>query len=754
MTCRRPALDFGRARFVRCGAIGAASSLLLLVAGALPAGGGEPPATRRHPDFLRRYAETYRFSLGRPTALTVTPQADQVLFLRSGPRDFVRNLYEADVDTGAERLVLSAEQLLHGAAEELSAEELARRERMRLAARGIAGYQLSRDGRRLLVPLSGKLFVVERASGEVMQLPVEGAPLDPQLSPDARQLAWVQDNDLHVAVVGDADVTRLTEGGSETLSHGLAEFVAQEEMGRMHGYWWSPDGDRLVYQQTDTSQVELLQIGDPAHPERAPQTWRYPRAGATNADVRLGIVPTAGGATVWIDWDRGEFPYLASVRWDEGGPLLILVQNRAQTVADLLEVDPATGSTARLLRETDDAWINLDPSVPRWVSQRDGFLFSSEREGSARLELRARDGKHLRWLHPAEIVYRALLAVDEQGEHAYILASEDPVETHVYRVSLVSDDPPQRITTDAGVHAGSFNKNATAWIDTLAGPDGTIKQMIRRVGRSSGPELKSLAESPGLDLKLAWTTVTDDEIRAIVVRPRDFVSGRRYPVILHVYGGPHSQMVTAAGNRYALDQWLADQGYLVVSFDGRGTPGRTRAWERAIRGNFIRLPLADQVRALEALAKKVPEIDLTRVGVFGWSFGGYFSAMAAISRPDVFQVGVAGAPVTDWRDYDTHYTERYLGLPDENAEGYDASSALVLADQLRRPLLLIHGTADDNVYFLHSLKLSDALFRANRQHEFLPLAGMTHMVTEPAAHEMLYERIIECFDRHLRPGER
>ena len=707
---------------------------------------------KRDADFLRRYAATYRFSLGRPTAISLTPAGDKVLFLRSGPRDFVRNLYEVDAASGAERLLLSAEKLLQGKAEQLTAEELARRERMRLAARGIAGYELSRNGRWVLVPLSGKLFVVERETGTVQELATGSVtPLDARFSPDATSVAYVADGDLHVIDVASNQSTRLTSGASETLTRGLAEFVAQEEMDRMHGYWWSPDSDQLVYQETDTSPVEQLEIADPAHPERPPQSWRYPRAGTANAVVRLAIVSKRDGESTWIEWDSKKFPYLTGVSWEKGSPLVILVQNRAQTIVDLLEVDPTSGKTRQLLRETDDAWVNLDSSVPRWTPDAKHFLWRTERNGAAQLELRNRDGSLNRPLHDTSLVYRELLEIDDEGEFAYVIASAEPIESHVYRLPLGTREKPQKMTAAPGIHSATFSRLGTAWVDTLAGPDGKISQTIRKADSSAQSELKSVAESPGVNLKLEWTQVTDDAIRALIVRPNGFRAGKKYPVVVHVYGGPHSQMVTAAGSRYALAQWIADQGYIVVSLDGRGTPGRTRDWERAIRGNLIEIPLEDQVRGLKALAEKYPELDLQRVGIFGWSFGGYFSALATSRRPEVFQVGVAGAPVTDWRDYDTHYTERYLGLPETEGANYDASSALKAAEDLRRPLLLIHGTADDNVYFMHSLKLSDALFRAGRPYEFLPLVGMTHMVTEPTANEMLYGRIMGQFDRVLRP---
>ena len=253
-------------------------------------------------------------------------------------------------------------------------------------------------------------------------------------------------------------------------------------------------------------------------------------------------------------------------------------------------------------------------------------------------------------------------------------------------------------------------------------------------------------------MNLELTTVTGEHMyHAAVIRPNDFERGRQYPVILSVYGGPHAQMVSASSRRYILQQWFANQGFIVVCIDGRGTPNRGRLWERAIVGNFIDLPLDDQVTALQLLGARYPEMDMSRVGVYGWSFGGYFSAMAVMRRPDIFDVGIAGAPVADWEDYDTHYTERYIGLPQENPEGYRASNVLTWAPDLQRPLLIIHGTADDNVYFTHALKMSNVLVQEGIPHEFMPLSGMTHMVADPDIVIPMYERMIGFLTKHLQP---
>jgi dipeptidyl-peptidase-4 len=701
--------------------------------------------------FLERYAATYRFRLGAPALVRPTPDGRHVLFLRSGPRSFVRELYELDVATGRERRVLTADDLLRGAEERLTAEERARRERMRLAAKGIATYELSKDGGRILIRLSGRLFVFERAGGKIEEFASEAGPaVDAVLSPDGKRIACVRGNELYVVDVASGTERRLTEGAGRGVTHGLAEFVAQEEMGRHRGFWWSPDATTLGYQRTDTTGVELLTIADGARPERAPRRSPYPRPGRANADVRLGLVKAEGGPTTWVDWDRARYEYLAGVTWDENAPLTLLVQDRRQTESRLLTVDVADGSTTTLLVERDDAWVEIHAKMPRWLSDGGGFLWTTERRGALQLELRNRDGSLRNVVTPLELGLQGLVRY-LPGTREVVVRAGDPTESQLYRVPLdPQDGAPRALTNEPGTHSATFNREGTLWVRVSSPLDGDQRwEVIGRDG-PTGHRLRTVAESPGFEPNLEFTTVGDAPgFHAVLVRPRDFDPSRRYPVIDHVYGGPTGQRVRKSPRRYLLDQWIADQGYIVVSIDGRGTPNRGRDWQRAVKHDLIRVPLEDQVRGLRALGARYPELDLSRVGIYGWSFGGYFAAMAVMRYPDLFHAGVAGAPVVDWRDYDTHYTERYMDLPRANPEGYDAANVLSHVEELTRPLLVIHGTADDNVYFMHSLKLSDALFRAGKPFEFLPLAGFTHMVPDPLVTKRLYGRMMTFFATHL-----
>jgi len=721
------------------------------------------PSAEALEEFLDQYAATSRFRLGRPGSITVTPDNGSVLFLRSGARSFVGSLYELDLKSGEERVLLTADSLLSGGTEELSEEEKARRERMRSSARGIASYQLSSDGTKLLVPLSGRLFVVERATGKVVELrsiaPEGAAAIDPVFSPDGTMVACARDGDLYVTDIATNTERRLTTRPGDAVTNAVAEFVAQEEMSRFHGFWWSPDSKFIAFQQNDESELETMHIMDPLRPEREPQTWRYPRAGRANAKVTLAVMPADGTAEPrWVEWDREKYPYLATVDWAKNAPLTILVQNREQTEEQLLEVDTdsaSTGLTARvLLTETDDAWINLDQDVPRWLDDGSAFLWSTERNGGPQLELRGRDGSLIRAVTDVALGYRSIAHVDSGARTAVVSASPEPTESHLYRVSLDGAFAPQRITPHAGQNSATFSKDGSIGVFTHSNLNETTTWTIRGGDGSAIATIRSVAEEPKITPTTEILKLGRMEFRAAVTRPRMFDARRTYPVIVSVYGGPGVQTVIQNRDSYLLAQWMAEHGYIVVSFDGRGTPNRGRAWERVIKGNLIDVPLEDQVAALEACADAVPQMDLSRVGITGWSFGGYFSAMAAARRPDVYSCGIAGAPVSDWLDYDTHYTERYLGVPDLKADAggpaYRVSSVLSYAKQLRRPLLIVHGTADDNVYMTHSLKLTNTLLRAGCAFDFLPLAGFTHMVAEPEVVKRLQAENMRFLGEHLR----
>jgi dipeptidyl-peptidase-4 len=700
--------------------------------------------------YLRTHAETRGFMLGRPVRAKPTPDGKAVLFLRGQAKSPRLALFEFDTATGKTRELLTPEKVLKGAEEKLTPEEKARRERMRVSSGGFADFHISPDSSAILLSLSGRLYVIQRANGEVRELKTgAGTILDPKFSPNGKYVSYVRDHDLYVYDLATDKEKAITTGGTEKKTHGLAEFVAQEEMNRFTGYWWSPDSRKLAYEEADADGVEIWYVADPAHPDQAAQPSFYPRPGKANVKVRLGIVPIDGGDTTWIEWDVKKYPYLGGVHWSEAGPLTITVQTRDQKELALLRVDPTTGKTTPLVVEKDPAWVNLEQDVPRWLADGSGFLWSSEQEGGPRLELRDKSGELRRVLVPWRFGYQGLADVDPKAGQAVFRASSDPTQTQLYRVSF-DGGAPVALSKGPGIHGATFSRDHSLYVHQSLAAGSMPKTTVHRADGTAVGDLPSVAQDPPFVPKAELLTIGDAPgFHASIVRPRNFDAKLKYPVIVDVYGGPGHNRVLSPMQTRLLDQWLADQGFIVVSIDGRGTPGRGRDWERAIYKKFGSVPLDDQVAGLKALGAKFPEMDLERVGITGWSFGGYMSALAVLRRPDIFKAAVAGAPVTDWHDYDTHYTERYMGVPEKDDPAYKDGSLLTYAPKLERPLLLMHGTADDNVYFRHTLKLADALFRAGKDFEVLPLSGLTHMVPNPLVMERLWGRIAGQFQKHL-----
>ena len=690
-------------------------------------------------------AATFNWRLGTPTPLAITRDG-AVLFRRTPARDFASDLYELSAD-GQLRTLATVAELLGADEEHLSDAEKARRERTRTATKGVVDIDVSDDGKTVLVPLGRKLYLIDRGSGGKIAIDPGGAAYDPHLSPDGKTVAFVRDGDVWIASASGAarQLTRHPEG----FEYGVADFAAQEELNRTRGFWWSPDSKRLVIQRSDLRKIETLYVADARHNDRPPVPFRYPRAGTPNASVDLGIVDVAEvrapGEPRWLTWDHARYEYLVSVQWQPNAPLTALVLDRDQVELAIFTFD-ATGAGTPVLTEHDDAWLNVDVGAPRWRNDGSGFLWLTEAAGDYVLELHSPDGKLVRALTTRALGVRALKGVDDQG--AIIEAASDPTRQDVWRVPF-DGSAPVRLSDGDGVATAAKAKHGSIVIHTQLRAGGVKTVAITQDTRH---ELPSAAERPSLTPTTTLETVAlgGRTHHVAITRPRAFDRTRRYPVLLKVYGGPHVVTVQDALDGYVMDQWYADAGFIVVRADGRGTPNRGRAWERAILKDLITIPLADQVAALEAVAAHHPELDLGRVGVFGWSFGGYFSTMAVLLRPDIFKAAVAGAPVTDWALYDTAYTERYMKTPQHNADGYHATSAITHAAKLARPLLVIHGITDDNVHFAHTLALIEALYVAGKRAELITLSA-THMVPDPKLNLAREQVQVDFFRQHLGP---
>ncbi|MEM1024372.1 MAG: DPP IV N-terminal domain-containing protein [Myxococcota bacterium] len=717
----------------------------------------------RHAELLEAATRSDNFSLGRPFHVRPMSDGRTVLFLRSGPRTRKSDIWSYDAETGEERLLLAASELLAGEREAISVEEQARLERARIRTSGFTGFAVA--GQRMIAKLSGRLYLYDlgRRHWARLVLPA-GTVLDPRLSPDGGRLAFVLDHDLYVAKVprmtvsGDElklRVKRLTKGGTAVRPNGLAEFVAQEEMGRMSGYWWRPDGEAVAYQSNDSSGVETFTIADAARPAAEAHQFPYPRPGRKNVEVRLHVIDRKGKKRVEVQWDRVSYPYLARVAWTPKKELSLLVQSRDQRRQTILLAD-ADGLTRSLYEERDEAWLNLKGGTPRWIEDGAAYLYATEEGGAWRLERHelneSRDGLAQKSvLVPQEAGYEELEHIDEKAGYLYFSGGSRPTETHVFRAPLTGG-PVEALTHSHGMHGVSLSGRLMVSREvTLAQlPVVRVRTLDEQGQLGPSSALQETAEEPEM---LPRVEIVPPEkaggFNGMIVRPRDFEPGRAYPVIVYVYGGPHALVVQSDCTRYFLQQFLADQGFVVISIDNRGTPRRGRDFERAIKDRFDEVPLEDQVKGLQALASSYPELDVNRVGIYGWSFGGTMATLATLDRPDVYKAGVSGAPVTDWLYYDSHYTERYLGIPTEDEAPYVRANLIRRAAKLTRPLMLIHGIADDNVYFAHSLMLSDALFRNGRAHDFLPLVGLTHQLSDPEVRLTLFRRIVAFFHEHL-----
>jgi dipeptidyl-peptidase-4 len=702
--------------------------------------------------YLELHAKTRGFLLGRPVRPKITPDGKAVLFLRSTATAAKMSLYEFDCATGKTRELLTPEKLLQGAEEKLTPEEKARRERQRVTVGGFTSFSLSPDGGKILTSLSGRLYLIERATGQVTELATgKGTLVDPKFSPSGDRVFYVLDYDVYCIELASNKEQRITTGGTEKKPHGLAEFVAQEEMARYTGYWVSPTGDEVAYQESDHEGVEIWYVADPVRPEQPGHPSYYPRPGKKNVAVRLGLTPLSGGKTQWVDWDRENYPYLARVDWQKGG-LTLLVQKRTQQEQLLLGVNRSTGKTYPILTEKDPAWLNLNHDKPHWLEDS-AFLWHAHTDKGPALELRyaGRDNEGATLAGPAD-GFRAIAHVDRDKRQVWYLGGTDPTQQQVVRTDW-DGRMKKPISEGAGLHSVEVGKTGH-YVLISSRLDAMPRAVVYDPEGKKLGELPSVAQEP--PLKVQQTIAKVGDFWTTVIRPTKFDPAKKYPVIVHVYGGPGHQEVLAQMSRRLIDQWIADQGFILVGVDGRGTPHRGRDWERATYKKFGTLALDDQVAGLKALLAKHPEMDAARVGIYGWSFGGYMAAMAALREPKVFRATVAGAPVTDWYDYDTHYTERFMGVPkDDTDPDYNRESLLTMARAKGpiAPLLLVHGTVDDNVYFRQTLRLSDTLFREGKDFDILPLSGLTHLVPDPIVTQRLYGRFVGFFRKHLGTPE-
>jgi dipeptidyl-peptidase-4 len=610
------------------------------------------------------------------------------------------------------------------------------------------------SGDRLLVQAAGDLFIVHLPDGAIDQLTAtETGEFDPKLSPDNRHVSFRRGYDLYTIDVASRTETRLTKDGSPTLMNGRLDWVYPEELDLGTAHWWSPDSRHIAYLQFDTSKEPVFPQVDLRKSRGLLEVERYPKAGDPNAEVRVGVVDTEGGPTRWMDAGEPRDHLMARVHWFPDSTKLALMRlNRVQDKLDLLSADIANGSSRTMLHEEDKYWVNIDDSF-RFLDQGKEFLWSSERSGHRHLYLYGVNGEVKRTITRGDWDVMEVAGVDEDRKLIYYLSTEDnPTERQLYVVGFDGKNK-RRLTANPGTYSVSlapthdsmmetFSSLTQPPVRTLRKMDGTEVAVYTQADRSLLDEYQIL---PTEILKIK--SADGQEMYARMIKPANFSPERRYPVLVAVYGGPHAQSVRNAWTGASFDQVMANKGYLVWQVDNRGSFGRGHTWESAVYRNLGAIELADQKAGIEYL-KTLPYANTSRMGIYGWSYGGYMTLYSLTNAPGLFKAGAAGAPVTTWRNYDSIYTERYMGLPSENEKGYISSSPVTHAGDLTAKLLILHNVEDDNVHFQNTMQMAEALETADKQFRMVIYPQKAHGVSGPLRRH-LNETMADFFDSVL-----
>ncbi len=743
----------------RCAALAAALAVASPAAAQIPA----PVDSALHTIFASRTYASERFGPAR-----WADGGDSYLTLEPSPTARGFDFVEYDAATGRRSVKVRAEDLTPAGHDEALIPQ---------------DYAFSRDGRRLLVFTNtrkvwrqntrGDYWVLDLTTRKLHQV---GGPHVPasrlmyaKFSPDGSRVAYVLNGDLYVEPVDGGPATRLTHDATHTLVNGMSDWVYEEEFDLRDGFRWSPDGTHLAFWQFDMAGIRdflMLDVTDSLYPFTVPV--QYPKAGTTNSAVRVGVVSATGGAVTWVKLPGDpRNNYVPWMEWAGAGELLIQHMNRAQNRDAVILADVRTGAPHTVFTETDSAWVDLVEDVP-WLDDGRSFLWSSERDGWRHIYAISRDGKTVKLLTPGAYDVESVAAVDEAGGWLYVIASPDnATQRYLYRVSLKSPGPPERVSPagEAGAHSYDFSPNAH-WafhsystfdtppvMDLVRFPEGvTTRVLLANTGLRAAA--KDAIRTPA---QFFSVTVSDGAtLDGYVIRPNDFDPARHYPILVNVYGEPAAQTVMDrwGGAGMLWHQMLADQGYVVVSFDNRGTPApKGRAWRKVIYGSIGPLSSKEQADAVLAFARSHPYADSTHIAIWGWSGGGSSTLNAMFRYPDVYQLGMAVAPVADQRLYDTIYQERYMGTPEENPEGYRRGSPINFADGLRGKLLIVHGTGDDNVHYQGTARLINRLVALDKQFDLMIYPNRTHCICEGAGTTLqLYSTLTRYLLTNMPPA--
>ena len=694
--------------------------------------------------------------------LKMSPDGERVTFLKGKASNAAQlDLWEFDIESGASSLLVDSAVLLDGGVEVLSEEEKARRERNRsiTGKTGITTYFWSADGSTLLFPISGDVYVLP-IGGKVKRLTETPAfETDIKFSPKGTYVSFVRNRELYAVKISDGQETKLTSGSTNTIANGMAEFVAQEELGRFTGYWWSPDETRVAFEQFDESNV-LIKDRYEVQPDGSVVALkqRYPEAGSANVLVKLGIVKVSDRDVEWVDLGEEQDIYLGRVNWTPDSKKIVVQRlNRAQTQLDILLAN-LKGKSEVFLSEKSDIWVNLDNNM-RFLSDAKTMVRTSEETGFRHIVRYDMSGGKSTALTSGDWVVSAISKIDEASGTIYFTGFKDTaIEQHLYSVPLEGGSVT-RISQDRGWHNATVG--ADVFIDSFSSPIQPPQITIRDL-KDGG--LKSTILANKLDASHPYHRYLDNAssqsfgilnaedgtpLHFRLLKPHTMEEGKKYPAILAPYGGPHGQRVRRVWE-VNFNEILTRNGYVVMVLDNRGMWNRGLEFEGHVKNAMGTVEVADQVSGANYL-KTLPYVDGDNIGTWGWSYGGYMTLMSLFKEPDVFKAGVAVSPVTDWRLYDTAYTERYLGHPDAPGDVYANTGVFKYADGFKGDnLLLMHGMADDNVFFDHTVKLLSVLQNSGKQFELMTYPGKRHGIRGEKTRSFLWKQALNFFNRKLK----
>ncbi|QYJ85537.1 S9 family peptidase [Shewanella mesophila] len=721
---------------------------------AQPAGGNTPLT-------IERLYASPALAGSSPRGLKLSPDGKLVTYLAGRSDDqYLYDLWQMEVGTGKQQILLNADRLKSA---ELSDEEKARRERQRIYGQGIMEYFWSDDSQAILIPASGALYYYSIVDGKVAALPTgEGFTTDAKLSPKGNFVSFVRDQNLYVLNLKNNTLTALTTDGGGAIKNGMAEFVAQEEMDRMTGYWWAPDESAIAFTRIDESGVEQVTRNEIYADGIKLTEQRYPYAGKNNATIELAVVNINDRKVKWIDIGDDKDIYLPRVKWLPNSKLLSFQwQSRDQQTLDLRIVDLRDDEApVTVIREQSDAWVNLNNDL-HFLKKQPELIWASERDGYNHLYLFDLQGRLIRQLTRGDWAVDEVEFIDEKQGWVYFTGRKASViEKHLFRVPLKGGKVEQ-VSERSGMHSPVFADNQAVYLDyfnSLAQPPqislhGAKGEHLAWVEQNKVDPSHPLYPFFGQWQLPEFGQIKAEDAQALQYRlfkPTGFDATKKYPVVVRVYGGPHAQLVVNSWSEHDyFTQYLLQQGFIVFQLDNRGSAHRGTQFEHVIYKRLGEAEVNDQKAGVDYL-RSLSYVDGDNIAIYGHSYGGYMALMSLFKAPSHFKAAISGAPVTDWSLYDTHYTERYLSHPESNAEGYEASSVLPYVKDYQSGLLMYHGMADDNVLFENSTRVYKALQDEGKLFQMIDYPGSKHSMRGEKVRTHLYRSLADFLEKQLK----